>query len=254
MTASDYTALVMVANDEYWIWPALQAPLQILPRVIVAVNNCTDHTLHIVRSLQAQYPNLELWDRGTLNPAQLGALRVEMSHAVQTKYGITIDGDEFYSLDTLRQIVAIDLPPDKQTGFITIFELGAGLSVVGAYPAPHVLRRGVTYQHDFPWEHPATFGQPETYYYFPPTLYCWHFHELQRSRHDATTYLRLNIRRQLPPLYQPCYLQWLPDFTPGPYPNPYWQEAPEPPANWQEDMVTAIRQSPIFAPVFEKGQ
>jgi hypothetical protein len=53
-------------------------------------------------------------------------------------------------------------------------------------------------------------------------------------------------------LYQPFYLRWLPDFTPGAYPNPYWQEAPEPPVTWQEDMVMAVRQNPVFAPVFQK--
>lgn len=202
---------VMVRNEALYIQQVLRPLATLCEHVLVGDTGSSDDTPDIVRS----YPNVELVFYGVQNPAGLRNVRADLGQraaAYGAEWQFLCDGDELYSVATLRHILAEGLPAAKRTGFTTmltlddepdgrLFELGDQFSRQCWMPAPE------TWTGDYPFEIPHSFTEPVGFHYFSLPEGCRyhavHLHRLRRSPLDSEVYLRTRKQKQFSMMDRP---------------------------------------------------
>lgn len=214
----EITAHVMLKNEIFWIRPVITQLCQVFPKVIAADCGSKDGTLEVLVELRAQYTNLQIYNMGEVTPTQNGQVRQFLTERTETEWAAITDGDEFYTLEALRNLFATELPNTVRMTYSTLrIVTWEGDRFVGREQwNKHLLFHvpSTTWRGPFPFENPYPWiddTNPMTKYYYHHVS-GYDLHHLPRSPLDAETPHRL--RKDGIRLVKPieCELPELDDF------------------------------------------
>jgi glycosyltransferase involved in cell wall biosynthesis len=204
-------AIVMVKNEENYIWQVLTCAAKALP-VYVADTGSTDSTMEHVRKAQGAGWHIQAWQFGPQTKQQLVKVREQLGWAALRdghEWGFLIDGDELYYPRALKAVLDEGMPKGKRLGFVnnvTIDKKDDGL-----WAMDDVFSRTLVYPltdkwvvtdgpEEYPWECPESFMHKDEFHYFPTpeglVAHGLHLHRLTRSRLDGEVMRRLEKQRQ----------------------------------------------------------
>jgi len=209
--------IVLVKNEELWIFRVLSALVDVFPHVVVADTGSTDSTLEQI----AKVPNIHLMSYGNLPPHEVGLCRGWMQAEAKDKFGAThvllVDADELYPRKYLRFIQDNPAPEGTLGGFTYGIEctelqngecwmLGNSNGLVG-------VSRHAFFSVDSKWKGEYPFESSDTFVAGHPTYYYWqsvdasyhfyHLHQMCRSSKDEDVYLRKQKQYQFSMIEHP---------------------------------------------------
>ncbi len=205
--------VTLAKNEEIFIGRVLSALVDTFGHAIVADTGSTDGTLDEI----AKVPGAHLMRYENLAPADLGQARGWMQAEAKKRYGAThvflVDADELYPRKYLRYIVDNMMPADSMSGFTSGIEctekengecwfLGDANNnnaIVGVNRQA-IFSVDAKWRGEYPFESPDCFvpGHPLNHYFSSPdpSYQFYHLHQMTRSRHDDTVYMRKQKKYQ----------------------------------------------------------
>jgi glycosyltransferase involved in cell wall biosynthesis len=204
-------AIVMVKNEEHYIWQVLSYVAQVMP-VYVGDTGSTDSTIATIKKVMRDRKNVTLFEMGPQTKQQLVTVREDLGGFARLKgyeWGFLIDGDELYYPRALRAVLDEGMPKGKRLGFVSnvtvdnrdgfIWAMDDIFSRTLVYPLTDrwVVTDG---PEEYPWECPESFMHKGEFHYFrmPGDLIAHglHLHRLTRSRMDGEVMRRMEKQRQ----------------------------------------------------------
>lgn len=234
MLRDKISVVCMVCNEAYWIELVLRPVLALGLPLYIADCASTDDTPNIILNLCTQYgpSSLLYFERYEhITPTQNGQVRASLAHKTQTPWILQIDGDEIWLKHKLDWLMHQDIPSETESGFVHVqnvlwqnnqFVLADGIS-------QHRLhRRDANWHGDYPFESTDAFNAPNTIY-FSEGPHAYHVRYLQRSPHDATTYMRTEKLTYFDPRERAIYtpIDLFAQIGNPTYPNPYYSKDDE---------------------------
>lgn len=117
----EITAHVMVRNEEYWIAHILTNICKVLPKVIVADCGSIDRTLERAHAISARFPGkMTVLELGQLSAKENGAVRQKMTDLTTTEWAAVMDGDEFYPVSSLENLISTPLTMNIRLAYSTL--------------------------------------------------------------------------------------------------------------------------------------
>lgn len=186
---SQVSVVMMVCNESYWIELALRPILELKLPLYIADCASSDNTPKIIDSMITSNVYYERYDK--ITPTENGLVRARLASRCNTPWILQIDGDELWTEKKLVEVLDTEVPDDIATGFVHVhnviwqdsqFILADGIS-------QHRLhRKDARWHGEYPFESTSDFGQEA--FYFPGGPHAYHTRYLQRSPHDASTFMR----------------------------------------------------------------
>lgn len=191
--------VVLVRNEEYHIAHVLKPLAAVFGRVVLGDTGSTDHTVEIARTI----PTVEIIELGPLPPPKLGQARAMLGRRVAelgAPWMFQVDGDELYTIETLRWIAAQEIPVGKWAGFTSMCsvdldaETGRLWELRDVFSRLAILPAQVRWTGEYPFEIPEVFENPANFWYVEPApgwpFHALHLHRLPRSDADGLVFLR----------------------------------------------------------------
>lgn len=111
------TALMLVKNEEQWVWYALNSVLPSVDQVIVFDTGSTDRTVAIINRLNS--PKIRLFEKGGADRRRLVELRNEMLTLASAGWFLLVDGDEVWPGSALKKLIRkIATAPPETWGIV----------------------------------------------------------------------------------------------------------------------------------------
>lgn len=97
------TAQVLVANEENWIWFALNSVLPHVDQVLVWDTGSTDKTVEIIKSISSS--KIKFFQKGLVDSRRHSQLRQHMLEQTDTDWFLILDGDEIWWQSSIVKVI-----------------------------------------------------------------------------------------------------------------------------------------------------
>lgn len=111
MKTIDLTAHMLVKNEEYWVWYAIQSVLENLKTLYIYDTGSTDKTRKIIQTIQSDKILFE--EKGNVDEQGMVRLRNQMLEKTETEWFLLVDADEVWNKDTLSKLREFIAQVDK---------------------------------------------------------------------------------------------------------------------------------------------
>lgn len=199
-TPESVVPTLMIKNEETWIGHVLMPLVTVFPYVLVGDTGSEDRTISFANS----FPHVEVVQYGTQTPAGLTRVRQDLhDRAVQrgAKTIFQVDGDELYTVRSLRHILAEWDPEAHDIGYVAMTSLDYDedghrvWELQDLFSRLCLMKPGERWIGEYPFEIPVSFGNPNSksqYISNAPDMrfHAVHLHRFQRSPLDNRVYAR----------------------------------------------------------------
>lgn len=96
---------MIVANDDRWVWFAIQSVLSYVSKLIIYDTGSVDNTIRIIKSIQSE--KIVFKEIGKVDSFALTKLRQEQVKKTKTEWFLVIDGDEVWPQKSLESVIRI---------------------------------------------------------------------------------------------------------------------------------------------------
>lgn len=97
------TAHCIIKNEDIWVWYAIQSVLPFVDKILICVNDSSDKTEQIIKSINSQKISLEV--TGRLTPKMLVDKRRQQIKMTQTDWFLILDGDEVWPQRQIKKLL-----------------------------------------------------------------------------------------------------------------------------------------------------
>lgn len=109
MQRKTITAHMVVRNEEYWLWYAIKAVIDLVDYIIIFDTGSTDATVTIIEYFlnQQEYRDkIYFCKKGNVTRSEFVLLRNEQVQLTKTDYFINVDGDEIWYEESLKKLMS----------------------------------------------------------------------------------------------------------------------------------------------------